>query len=99
MFPCNECEFSATTASYLHHHKKRKHIGVKYPCTECDYMANEPGDLRKHNDSKHGGPKRYFCSLCDDYEAYQSHILRQCMTELHILLISVDMSQRRKAIY
>ena len=38
-YPCDKCEYAATTASALRSHIENKHEGVRYPCDKCVYAA------------------------------------------------------------
>ena len=52
-YPCSQCEYSATDASYLKTHVENKHEGVRYPCPKCKYDATQKGNLKKHLKNKH----------------------------------------------
>ena len=52
-YPCNECNYAATTAGNLKQHKESKHEGIRYPCNECDYAATTTWNLKKHKKRKH----------------------------------------------
>ena len=39
MYPCDECENAATSASHLQWYIGTKHEGVSYPCDKCEYAA------------------------------------------------------------
>ena len=54
-YPCDKCEYTATTASHLKRHNESKHEEVRYPCGKCEYSATTAGVLRKHDESKHEG--------------------------------------------
>ena len=51
-YPCNKCEYAASTAKYLIIHKESKHEGIRYPCSECEFATDE-GNLNKHRRRKH----------------------------------------------
>ena len=38
-YPCDQCEFAATSPNIPKTHKEAKHEGIRYPCDECDYVA------------------------------------------------------------
>ena len=42
-FPCNQCEYKATTTGKLQKHIDSIHKGVCYPCGQCDYKATVAG--------------------------------------------------------
>ena len=52
-YPCDKCEYSATTLSDLKRHKKSKHDRVRYPCDQCEHAATQISDLNKHKKRKH----------------------------------------------
>jgi len=45
-FPCNECDYAATTNSYLQKHKKVRHEGVKFPYTPANNYATVTFDAQ-----------------------------------------------------
>ena len=52
-YPCDQCEFAATSMSNLKVHKEAKHEGIRYPCDECEYITAYAAELKKHKKSKH----------------------------------------------
>ena len=38
-YPCNQCDFAATTLDTLKKHKESRHEGIRYPCDQCEYAA------------------------------------------------------------
>ena len=60
-YPCNQCEFSSTTADYLKKHIQSIHEGVRYPCNQCEFSATSKDNLKKHIQSIHEGV-RYPCN-------------------------------------
>ena len=52
-FPCDSCDFSATTTRNLKWHIESKHEGVRYPCDKWDDAATEAGKLKRHIESIH----------------------------------------------
>ena len=52
-FPCDQCEYQATTWGNLKIHKDAKHLKIRYPCAHCDYSATQMSSLRRHFKSKH----------------------------------------------
>jgi len=63
-YPCDQCEYLTTTASFLKSHKESKHIGIRYLCDKCEYSATTTSHLIRHKQSPHEG-KRYFCDQCE----------------------------------
>ena len=59
-YPCNKCEYAATTASNIKRHIEIKHEGVRYPCVKCEYAATTACNLKQHIQNKHKGV-RYHC--------------------------------------
>ena len=47
-YPCDQCDYAATTASTLKQHKESKHEGVGYPCDQCDYIATTAREVTKN---------------------------------------------------
>ena len=47
-YPCNKCDYRATTQSSLTTHIQFKHEGVKYACNQCDHQATTKGSLKRH---------------------------------------------------
>ena len=54
-YPCDKCEFLASSVSHRKQHIEIKHEGVRYPCDKCEYAATRVSDLRKHAKRKHSG--------------------------------------------
>ena len=54
-YPCNKCEYAATSPSYLRIHIESEHKEVKYLFDKCEYVATTPSYLRNHIESKHEG--------------------------------------------
>ena len=54
-YPCDTCEFAATTANDLKQHLESKHDGSRYPCDKCEYAATRAGNPKRHIESKHEG--------------------------------------------
>ena len=52
-FPCNQCDFIASTTSHLKRHVESVHEGVKYPCNQCQYQATHRHHLNAHIRNKH----------------------------------------------
>ena len=52
MYPCNQCEYSA---SALKNHIKTKLKGIRYPGAQCEPTASTASNLRKRIKSKHEG--------------------------------------------
>ncbi|XP_023339871.1 zinc finger protein ZFAT [Eurytemora carolleeae] len=53
VYPCNKCEYSASTSGNLKIHVENKHEGVRYPCSHCEYAATVQSNLRRHILIKH----------------------------------------------
>ena len=52
-FPCDECQYSATTKSNLKTHVLAKHLGVKFPCNYCDFQGSTKGNTHYHMKNMH----------------------------------------------
>ena len=52
-YPCNQCDYAATTSGSLKTHNESKHEGIRYPCDQCDYAATKLDKLKIHKESKH----------------------------------------------
>ena len=63
-YPCNKCEYQATTKGALQRHQKSEHEGVKYSCNQCEYQAKEQDSLKRHQQSNHESVK-YSCNHCE----------------------------------
>ena len=63
-YPCDSCNYQATSNGNLTTHKQSRHEGKKYPCDSCGYQATFKGDLTRHKQSRHEG-KMYPCDLCE----------------------------------
>ena len=70
VYPCDQCEYAATSQGSLNRHKQSIHYGIRYPCDQCEYAATENGALKKHKQSIHEGI-RYPCDQCE-YTATES---------------------------
>ena len=44
-YPCDLCDYAATTLTNLKKHKKSKHEGIRYPCDQCDFAIDCPKNL------------------------------------------------------
>ena len=53
MYPCNQCDYQATTLSNLTNHVQSKHEDAKYGCNQCDYEGTAQRYLKSHIKSKH----------------------------------------------
>ena len=56
-FPCDQCEYVATTDSDFNFHKITIHKGTKYICDQCEYVAKYKSYLKRHKQRKHGNIK------------------------------------------
>ena len=63
-YPCDHCDYAATTPTGLRQHKESKHEGIRYPCDHCDYAATTATSLKQHTHTKHEGI-RYPCDHCE----------------------------------
>ena len=72
-YPFSQCEYFATTTSYLKKHFENKHKGVRYPCSQCEYFATTTSNLKRHVEIKHEGV-RYPCLQCE-YAAITASVL------------------------
>ena len=52
-YPCNKCEYKASTQSYLNEHINAIHKGKKFYCKHCDFKTPWRNHLRTHTKSKH----------------------------------------------
>ena len=66
-FPCNHCDYKATTSSHLKKHKESVHEGIKYKCNECEHESTTKEQYRKINVSK----KRNLSSMLDPVRFYR----------------------------
>ena len=81
-FPCQQCDYQATTGGNLQMHVLSIHEGVKYPCEQCDYQATTTSALKIHVQFKHEGIK-YPCEQCD-YQATTTSNLKRHVETKHI---------------
>ena len=54
-YPCNNCDYQATTKGNLQTHIQSTHEGIKFPCKECEYQATQQIHLQTHIKLKHKG--------------------------------------------
>jgi len=47
-YPCNKCDYKATSQSRLKIHANAIHEGVRYPCNHCEYKATQKSSLNRH---------------------------------------------------
>ena len=52
-FPCDKCDYAATTKSNLTKHIEIRHKGVRYPCNLCEYESLSTFNLKRHIENKH----------------------------------------------
>ena len=64
IYPCDQCEYAATSLSHLKNHKKSNHEVIRYPCDQCDYKFADLSNLRKQQKLKYEGI-RYPCDQCE----------------------------------
>ena len=63
-YPCEQCEFNASTPRNLKRHIESIHEGIRYPCDLCKYSSTTLSDLKRHKGNKHEGAK-YLCDQCE----------------------------------
>ena len=94
-YPCDKCEYSATTASNLKVHIENKLQGVRYPCDQCEYTATTKS---AHNHEW----VRYPCDQCD-YSASSTRNIKKHIKintrELDISVTNVNMQLLKWLIY
>ena len=61
VYPCNLCEYKATTQGILKTHKESVHENVQYTCNLCEYKAKQLGRLNTHIEQLHE-KVRYLCT-------------------------------------
>jgi len=52
-YPCDQCEFQATTTWDLKRHTATVHEGVRYHCDQCEFKSTAMHYLRKHLKTVH----------------------------------------------
>ena len=52
-FPCDDCQYSATTKQNLKTHVLAKHLGVKFPCKYCNFHGSTKGNTYIHMKNMH----------------------------------------------
>eukprot|EP00091_Calanus_sinicus_P013978 TRINITY_DN31159_c0_g1_i1.p1 TRINITY_DN31159_c0_g1~~TRINITY_DN31159_c0_g1_i1.p1 ORF type:complete len:131 (-),score=29.48 TRINITY_DN31159_c0_g1_i1:8-400(-) len=54
-YPCDQCEYFATTSSNLQIHVMAKHEGIKFECDliDCDQKFSMRTNLTRHKKNKH----------------------------------------------
>ena len=53
-YPCDKCEYAATTPYGLRSHIENIHEGIKkHPCNKCEYATTTAHKLKKHISNKH----------------------------------------------
>jgi len=76
MYPCDQCNVSCTTESFLANHKESKHRirpMKTYKCDQCDYSTNSTSGLNYHRKSKHFGIK-FTCDVCGYTTTTKGHL-------------------------
>ena len=63
VYPCNLCEYKATTQGILKTHNESVHENVQYTCNLCEYKRKQQGHLNTHIESVHK-KVRYHCIQC-----------------------------------
>ena len=54
-YPCDLCQYSATTSGDLTKHKRAIHQGIRYACQYCEYNGKSKQFVKKHILTKHLG--------------------------------------------
>ena len=73
-YPCDKCEYSATSRSHRREHIDNKQEGVRYPCDKCEFSATSRSYLRVHIKNKHERVS-YPCDKCEFSATYRSHLI------------------------
>ena len=85
-FPCDQCDYKATTPGSLRTHKRSLHEGQKVPCTQCEHKAFDIGSLSKHVKTVHLGEKSHACDKCN-FKASSNSNLKAHIHRSHTLLV------------
>ena len=64
IYPCAQCEYTASNQENLQKHIKIKHLGIRHYCDLCGYSASTTGHLNIYKESKYSGIL-YPCDLCN----------------------------------
>ena len=80
-YPCNNCDYKATTRGSLKKHCMRSHDGIKYFCDKCDHISNSQSYLRRHQRTEHEN-FRFFCGQCD-FKTKRPQYLREHKQRKH----------------
>jgi len=83
-YPCNQCDYTATTKPSLRRHRDSKHEGITYSCDKCERTFAVKDNLRIHAKRVHEG-KRYPCNACDSILKCPSSLSRH-RTKNHKLI-------------
>ena len=59
-YPCEQCQYQATSKRNLARHRRAVHEGIKYPCGQCQHEATSKVHLARHRRAVHEGIK-YHC--------------------------------------
>jgi KRAB domain-containing zinc finger protein len=70
LFPCEACNYVATTNKNLRVHIESVHDGIRYRCDQCDQTMTREEGLKRHKEKIHGLGKgqEYICEICGDYK-------------------------------
>ena len=52
-FPCQTCEYQATTTGNLKVHKNAKHDKIRFRCNLCSWTGSQSGMVKTHKKQKH----------------------------------------------
>lgn len=52
-FPCQKCEYQATTTGNLKVHKNAKHDKIRFRCNLCSWTGSQSGMVKTHKKQKH----------------------------------------------
>ena len=80
-YPCEHCEYKATSKQSLERHNQSLHLKVKFKCEHCDaFLSRE--HLYKHIKAVHD-KRKYRCDQCPDKEYTFSHSLKKNKDAVH----------------
>ena len=66
-YPCDHCEYKATSKQGIEKHIQSLHLKVKFDCKHCDAVLSSREYLLKHVKAVHE-KRKYSCDKCPDKE-------------------------------
>ena len=84
-FPCNYCDYKATTKYSLKLHTETQHFNVKAQCSYCGKQVSK-SDIYRHIQETHKQSKIHKCTECS-YETHRKESLKEHIEAKHEIYI------------